>query len=570
MATIVFLIAIVFLYSLHQRVKRIEDRLGIDIKPSVAPPLEASTTTFDLSRSSKIPRKHLETGPYFTTSYWLTSDGLLKVGAVLVLLGIAWFVRYAFAENWIGPIGRITLGLAFGGLLMLFAEKVSQKHLHRGTVVMSLGATTILLTFYAARLVYGFFTPVSALILMFLTLVYMATSAVVRKDQARCLLSVLGAAMVPFLTAGSGSSPAILLSYLVVVILATLWVVSITGWRRLTLLVSLIFALYSLVIGFDSLPLADFGPLKVLTLLISLLLFGSNLIIHLRSRLSTEKIKEILSLAVTTFVTIYWINSLVSDDAKSLVASFIAACLFAAAYTMFEIRHSRLLIFEYTLLALIMLAAAANFALEGPVLQTAFICLVAAAAFLAQTILHNPRTGQALALLLIPFAVLNISVVNSHSRYLITNTDPYLLLSLISGITIYLGLYWYKRHRNLDNSSVSNISAAYSIGGYFLALFTFWKFLEFFLPANIDIAHGISLVTFTLLGLAGYFWGRNTNHTKTHFTSLAVLVVVIARLLLVEVWDMNLVERVIVFLLIGGLLMVTGLKRRDVPESLRS
>jgi len=33
---------------------------------------------------------------------------------VLLLLALGWFVSYAFANNWIGPLGRITLGILFG------------------------------------------------------------------------------------------------------------------------------------------------------------------------------------------------------------------------------------------------------------------------------------------------------------------------------------------------------------------------------------------------------------------------------------------------------------------------
>ena len=42
----------------------------------------------------------------------------MKLGAALFIVGFGWFVSYAFINNWIGPLGRISIGIVAGVLVM--------------------------------------------------------------------------------------------------------------------------------------------------------------------------------------------------------------------------------------------------------------------------------------------------------------------------------------------------------------------------------------------------------------------------------------------------------------------
>ncbi len=109
---------------------------------------------------------------------WIKEDWLLKLGALLLLIGFGWLATYAFLNNWIGPMGRIALGIIAGALFILLGWWRIQKYLHQGGVFLVLGSTTILLTTFAARQVYDFFTPFSALAIMFLSTAFVALASV--------------------------------------------------------------------------------------------------------------------------------------------------------------------------------------------------------------------------------------------------------------------------------------------------------------------------------------------------------------------------------------------------------
>jgi uncharacterized membrane protein len=50
--------------------------------------------------------------------YWLN-----RIGIVAMLVGISYFLKYAFDNNWIGPGGRVAIGLLVGIGLVLWSER---------------------------------------------------------------------------------------------------------------------------------------------------------------------------------------------------------------------------------------------------------------------------------------------------------------------------------------------------------------------------------------------------------------------------------------------------------------
>src|SRR5947208_6877398 len=83
-----------------------------DILPSAVPP--QSTTPTGESLESLIGGN------------WLN-----KIGVVAIVLGMAYFLKYAIDNQWIGEMGRVTLGVITGLGFLLWGEAL-QKRLYRG------------------------------------------------------------------------------------------------------------------------------------------------------------------------------------------------------------------------------------------------------------------------------------------------------------------------------------------------------------------------------------------------------------------------------------------------------
>ncbi|HPN89692.1 MAG TPA: DUF2339 domain-containing protein, partial [Candidatus Paceibacterota bacterium] len=221
-----------------------------------------------------------QTGPTMSQKFigWLKEDWLLKLGALLLLIGFGWLTTYAFLNDWIGPMGRIALGVIAGSIFILLGYWRIKKYLAQGGIFLVLGSTTILLTIFAARTVYGFFTPLSALIVMFLSTAFVALASVKYNSRALSLLSLTLAGIAPLLTKSPATDHVGLFAYLFVVILGAIWIVALTGQRELTVASLIIVSAYSAphLLSPFSFPLVDTQTLLLFAYAFATLFFLTN------------------------------------------------------------------------------------------------------------------------------------------------------------------------------------------------------------------------------------------------------------------------------------------------------
>src|SRR5215472_4974845 len=50
-----------------------------------------------------------------------------RIGIVAILCGVAYFIQYAFQNNWIGPAGRVAIGIIAGIGVLLWSERFRGK-----------------------------------------------------------------------------------------------------------------------------------------------------------------------------------------------------------------------------------------------------------------------------------------------------------------------------------------------------------------------------------------------------------------------------------------------------------
>jgi uncharacterized membrane protein len=93
-----------------------------------------------------------------------------------------------------------------------------------------------------------------------------------------------------------------------------------------------------------------------------------------------------------------------------------------------------------------------------------------------------------------------------------------------------------------------------------LALIAIW-FAAGRIYTAADTAHAVALCIYAIIGISVYAYGLLLSHTKTRIVGSVLLGLVVLRLLFVEVWNMLLVQRVIVFVLIGSVLMAGAFLR---------
>ncbi|HYC79549.1 MAG TPA: DUF2339 domain-containing protein, partial [Candidatus Binatia bacterium] len=157
------------------------------------------------------------------------------VGAVAVLFGVGFFLRFAFEQNLITETMRIVLGVIAGLAVIALGEYLKRVYLQYSQVLQGTGIGILYLTFFAAYSFYSLVTqPVAFISMILITLggVFLAVRA---NSQPLAGVAQFGAYLTPFLIGLPAGDPHKLFIYIVLlnmgVLLLALW----KSWRNITL-----------------------------------------------------------------------------------------------------------------------------------------------------------------------------------------------------------------------------------------------------------------------------------------------------------------------------------------------
>ena len=503
---------------------------------------------------------------------WLKEDWLLKLGALLLLIGFGWFTTYAFLNNWIGPMGRIAFGIVAGVFFLLIGWWRIRQYIYQGGIFLVLGSTTILLTIFAARAVYDFFTPLSALLVMFLSTAFVALASVKYNSRALSLLSLVLACIVPFFTKTPGTDHVGLFAYLFVVVLGAIWIVALTGQRTLTLAALVIVSLYSAphLLLPDLFPLVDTSILLLFAYAFAAVFFLTNTagILKLKGR---EILPDLVAAAGNGLFLLAWIMMAAQDEWKSLIISAWMVVFAVGAFLIFKATQRREPFYVYAGVGIAMLAAATSAELEGATLTIAYIIESGIIALIAYAVLRDIKIAERISLILAGSVVLSIgSIASSAWATSVFHKDFFVLLIL--GLTFFgLGLFFLRHVREVAEEEPKQINTILLIIGSLYFYILLWLSLRAAFQDD-NIAVTISLVVYTIIGLIAYFYGLLNDKKSLRLYGGVLIMFVVGRLLLIDVWKMEIAGRIITFFLIGALLVSTAFlgkkkKKLDVPDN---
>src|SRR6478672_1895042 len=83
------------------------------------------------------------------------SQWLNRVGIIAVLIGVALFLKFAFDNHWVGPAGRVLIGLVSGAALIAWSERFRSKgYLAFSYSLKAVGSGVLYLSLWAAFSMY--------------------------------------------------------------------------------------------------------------------------------------------------------------------------------------------------------------------------------------------------------------------------------------------------------------------------------------------------------------------------------------------------------------------------------
>jgi uncharacterized membrane protein len=150
--------------------------------------------------------------------------GLLYVGVLVLLIGVSFFLKYAFDNEWINETGRVALGVLAGVGLIAVGLRFATRGLDVfGHALAGAGFAVLYLAIYAALNFYGLIPNWLAFALMLAVTIAAGVTADHRRSQPLAVIAVAGGFMTPFLVGGDEDAQLTLFTYVALLIGATMF-----------------------------------------------------------------------------------------------------------------------------------------------------------------------------------------------------------------------------------------------------------------------------------------------------------------------------------------------------------
>ena len=165
-------------------------------------------------------------------SHWLN-----RIGITAVLIGVSYFLKFAFDNNWIGPTGRVAIGLLAGIAVIGWSERFRQRDYRIFSFSLkAVGIGVLYLSLWAAFQVYHLVPSGIAFVAMLAVTASTGVLAITQDAEILAAFALAGGFVTPLLLSTGQNREVALFSYVVLLDVATLALVALKPWRRLLLL----------------------------------------------------------------------------------------------------------------------------------------------------------------------------------------------------------------------------------------------------------------------------------------------------------------------------------------------
>lgn len=503
---------------------------------------------------------------------WAGENWMLAVGALFVFLSVSWLVRYAIIEDILTAQMRIGAGFAFGLCVAVLGCWRMKNAPQQGAVFLVLGAGAVLLTFFAAREIYGFFTPAIALCGAFATAAFVTYQAMRARLPALSYAGLFAAMLAPMVTKAPDPSFAGLFGYLAVVLAATLWVVLLTGWRKNILMALFMLVLYSIPYWEKSLALPSAAAGLMTAYAFVAAFFVADMVGHFRAVRNSWA--DIMMPLLMAFFLVCWTGVAAEEGARALWLLLWALMFSIGAAVLSRRTGAHNVFYTYMTVAAVLVVTTTAIEFRGAALVVMLMMQAAALTLLCRYVLKS-RAGTTAAAFttLIPLSLGLESIAPAHWQGGIWHEHA-LVLAVLGAAP--LSLAWHfnaSRFRYPPPVSAGAGAGAtatdaddaphlaeicfWVVSGSLYSYALVWRGVHA-LMQGADFATAVCMIVYSVIGIGAYMLGHRRAQPYVRRYGAGLLALVIARLLLVDLPEMPVAARIVMFFGVGVLLLATA------------
>ena len=226
-----------------ERAVQVEPKAELPPKPISAPPIQpppparvpSETRTVEVMPTR--PPIEPATAPEIDLESRIGSHWLNRVGIAAVLIGVSYFLKYAFDNNWIGSAGRVIIGLLAGIAVVVWSESFRKRDYRVFSYSLkAVGIGVLYLSLWAAFQLYSLIPSGAAFVAMLVVTAATGAMALGQDAQILAAFAFTGGFLTPVLLSTGQNRELELFSYVALLDLASLVLVAFKPWRRLLVL----------------------------------------------------------------------------------------------------------------------------------------------------------------------------------------------------------------------------------------------------------------------------------------------------------------------------------------------
>lgn len=159
-----------------------------------------------------------------------------KIGIAILVIGIAFFVKYAIDKEWINEIARVGIGVLCGGIVLGFAHYLRKNFKAFSSVLVGGGIAIFYFTIGIAFHQYHLFNQTTAFIIMLLITGFSVFISIVYDRIELAALSIIGGFATPFMVSTGQGNYQVLFTYILILDIGMLILAYMRKWNLINIL----------------------------------------------------------------------------------------------------------------------------------------------------------------------------------------------------------------------------------------------------------------------------------------------------------------------------------------------
>ncbi|SDE52562.1 Predicted membrane protein [Mucilaginibacter pineti] len=158
-----------------------------------------------------------------------------KIGIAILVLAIGYFVKFAIDNDWVGPLGRVGIGIGCGAILIAIAHRMRNSYKAFSSVLVGGGLAVFYFTITLAYHQFNLFSQTTSFIILIVITIFAVLLSLLYDKQELAVIALVGGFASPFMVSNGHANYNALFIYLLILNIGLLIISYFKAWRVLNI-----------------------------------------------------------------------------------------------------------------------------------------------------------------------------------------------------------------------------------------------------------------------------------------------------------------------------------------------